>query len=54
MDVSIGNKISGIDIYGKSIKGEITGISNAFRIATVKTGKDRLDITTVSFDDINK
>ena len=28
MDVNIGKEISGIDIYGNSIKGEITGILN--------------------------
>ena len=54
MDVKIGDAINGTDIYGNSINGEITGILNAFRIVTVKTGEDRLDTTTVSFEKINK
>ena len=54
MHIYIGKEISGTDIYGKNIKGEITGISNTFRIATIRIGEDRLDTTTISFDYINK
>ncbi|EKQ58228.1 MULTISPECIES: hypothetical protein [unclassified Clostridium] len=53
MDINVGKEISGIDIYGSKVKGEITGISNILRIVTVKTGEDRLDVTTVSLDNIN-
>ncbi|MFT8352882.1 hypothetical protein, partial [Clostridium saccharoperbutylacetonicum] len=49
-----GKEITGTDIYGNTIKGEITNISNTFRFVTVKTGEDRLDMTTVSFDNITE
>jgi hypothetical protein len=54
MDLNVGKEISGIDIYGNSIKGEITGVSNILRIVTVKIGEGRFDRTTVNFDNINK
>lgn len=54
MDIGIWKEIRGTDIYENSIKGQITGISNTFKIATVKTGEDRLDTTTISLDNINK
>lgn len=54
MDINIGKEISGTDIYGNSVTGEITNISNTFRFVTIKTGEDRLDTTTVNFDGINE
>lgn len=54
MDIGVGKEISGTDIYGNSIRGEITNILNTFRFVTVKTGEDRLDTTIVNFDDINE
>ena len=54
MDINLGKEITGTDIYGNSVNGEITNISNTFRFVTVKTGEDRLDTTTVSFDSINE
>ena len=49
MDISIGNKISGTDIHGNSIKGEITGILNVFRIVTVKTWRGQAEYDYSSF-----
>lgn len=54
MDIDIEKNIIGTDLYGNRIIGKITGMANVFRIATVKIGDDRLDMTTISFDNIDK
>lgn len=46
--------VSGIDIYGNLVEGQIVGTMDTIRIAAVRFGTDRLDETFISFDNINK
>lgn len=52
MDIQKGSKVSGIDIYGKEVEGEIISILNTFELVTIKHGEDRNDKTTMSFGNI--
>jgi hypothetical protein len=52
MDVKVGMTVSGVDIYGKEVTGEVTGTADFLKFATIKCGKDRLDKTVIDFKNI--
>jgi hypothetical protein len=48
------DNIIGKDIYGNTVKGIITNIMPTFGIAQVRTGEDRLDVTSCEIRDIKE
>jgi hypothetical protein len=52
MNIGMGSKIEGIDLYGNNISGVVTNIMPMFGIAQVRYGEDRLQTTSCEIDSI--
>jgi hypothetical protein len=46
--------VQGIDLWGNSFIGELVNVVSLAKVAVIKTGKDRLDVTEAYISDIKE
>jgi hypothetical protein len=47
-------RVQGTDIWGKSFVGELVNVVNLAKVAIIKTGEDRLDVTAADLENIKE
>ena len=52
MNISKGDSVIGVDLYGKEVTGRVENIMKVFKMAQVRFSKDRLGITTCNISDL--
>lgn len=52
--INVGDIVTGKDLSGKEVVGEVKNVMNVFQIASIKIGKDRLDFANCNISDLKK